>query len=253
MMNTVNRCLGSLLLACLLVSCGGSSDDDDSRRNATSALNGIYSGSFSNESGESDLFAMIFEGLIFAYSDSAQIQYAGTAQGQNTDFFAVYGLFDASGAHFANANAQGVFIPHESIDADYLTTDFEAGEIALNIDPLWKRPASLSRVAGTYMHSDGPYALTLTINALSGQLDGSDTDACLYSGQVLPPKSKRNLYIVEMTQAAACRGEPEAVDIVGYATLIEDDTNPDELFTLMLAEGTTTNDEFMWTLHLLRQ
>lgn len=253
MLYTVSRCLGPLLLAYLLLTgCGGSSDDD-TRRNSTSDLNGIYVGSFNNENGEFDLFAMIFEGLIFAYSESGQLQYAGTAQGRHADFFAIYGLFDSQGTHVANAEAQGLFVPHASIDANYLTTDFETGEIALTIDPLWKQAASLSRVAGTYVHTDGAYALTVTIDGTTGQLDGSDTDACLYTGQVLPPKAKRNLYIVDMTQSAGCRGEPEAVDILGYATLVDNDPNPDELFTLSLAEGTASNQEFMWTLHLLRQ
>lgn len=247
------RLIAALCCTALLSGCGGSGDDDDFRPDTTSRLNGVYSGSFSNDDGEFDLFAMAYEGLLFAYSDAAARQHGGTIQGRDDEVFVIYGLFDETGENFANAEAQGVFVPHESIDADYFTTEGEVGEIALDIDPVWDNPASFSLVGGAYTHTDGDYVLTVTIDEFDGTLDGSDTDGCFYDGVVLPPESDRNLYIVEMTQAAGCRGEPEEVDILGYATLFDNSPDPDELFTLVLAESTNSNDEFMLTLHLLRQ
>jgi hypothetical protein len=75
----------------------------------------------------------------------------------------------------------------------------DAGTFNMTRSPMWSRSASLGTVAGTYTRTTSTgYAMTMTISA-NGQLTGSDSAGCTWSGTVGVPDASHNLYRMDAT------------------------------------------------------
>jgi hypothetical protein len=73
----------------------------------------------------------------------------------------------------------------------------DAGTFSMTMSPMWNRPAALETVAGVYTRSTATgYTMTMTIGA-NGQMSGSDSRGCVFTGTVSVPDATHNLYGIE--------------------------------------------------------
>jgi hypothetical protein len=79
----------------------------------------------------------------------------------------------------------------------------DAGSFNMARSPMWDRAASLSTVAGVYTRStSNGYTMTMTLGT-NGQMMGSDSKGCVFSGTVSVPDPQHNLYHLD-AQVSAC-------------------------------------------------
>jgi hypothetical protein len=79
----------------------------------------------------------------------------------------------------------------------------DAGTFNMALSPMWARSASLATVAGVYTRSTSSgYTMTMALGA-NGQLTGSDSKGCVFSGNVTVPDPQHNLYHID-AHVSAC-------------------------------------------------
>ena len=79
----------------------------------------------------------------------------------------------------------------------------DTGTFDMSMSGMWGRPAALATVAGVYTRTTSSgYAMTMSIDA-HGQMNGSDTRGCVFSGAVTVPDPRHNLYRMD-AQVSAC-------------------------------------------------
>jgi hypothetical protein len=123
--------------------------------------------------------------------------------------------FDASftghmyeGDHFPDGTNRGTAsmrIDHHStaVTSGRYSGSGDAGTFNMALNPMWDRSASLTTVAGVYTRSTASgYTMTMTLGA-NGQLTGSDSKGCVFSGTVSVPDPQHNLYHLD-AQVSAC-------------------------------------------------
>lgn len=97
-----------------------------------------------------------------------------------------HGVATMSVQHHAAGSIDGVHAGHG-----------DSGSFAMTMSPMWERTASLAAVAGVYTRTtSNGYAMTMTIDAL-GQMTGSDSTGCVFSGTVTVPDPLHNLYGID--------------------------------------------------------
>lgn len=122
----------------------------------------------------------------------------------------------------------GTVVPKDRITASYETS--YGGDLSLDLQydsSLTERPASLGIISGIWSDIAGTYAITITIDS-AGNISGSDTDGCAYTGTVSVPNASVNIYRVNFV-INGCRYMPDGV---GQAMLTDTTTQND---TLVLA------------------
>jgi hypothetical protein len=122
----------------------------------------------------------------------------------------------------------GTLVPKETIVASYET--FTGSELTLDMQYdslLTERPASLDIISGIWSDTAGTYSITITIDS-GGNIFGSDTEGCTYTGSISVPNSSVNIYRVNFV-ISGCRYMPDGE---GQAILIDTTTQND---TLVLA------------------
>lgn len=124
--------------------------------------------------------------------------------------------------------SNGTVVPKEKISAIY--ENAYVGELTLDMQYdsfLTERPASLDLIGGIWGYTDGTYTITISIDA-EGNIFGSDTDGCTYSGDTTISDPSINIYRVNFN-ISVCMSMPAGK---GQAILMDTTTQND---TLLLA------------------
>ena len=191
----------SLVVCTLLLSgCGGGGGSNDQYVPPGALTQGIWRGTVTLDGQNLGLLV----GMIDDQSNANLILQSGNLQlgGRiiicriqeiNTDFSGLT-LFDESG----NASEVFYFVSGTVSAGSSLTAILSTGggrtlNLDLHYDVLYTRPASLPTIAGNWRYSDPGYTIDWQI-AASGTLTGTDTNGCLYVGQVSVPNASHNLY-----------------------------------------------------------
>jgi len=139
------------------------------------------------------------------------------------------------GSEFPDGTHHGLAVMHiESHTNSYMDGRFagsgDAGRFALTRSAMWDRPASLDSAAGTYTRSDSSgYAMSMTISA-NGQLSGSDSRGCQFTGTVHVPDPAHNLFRME-TEVSSCGTFDGHYE--GMGTLVDADAMQDWMSRMM--------------------
>ena len=133
------------------------------------------------------------------------------------------------GAHFPDGTNHGsatMMVDHHSstTTSGRYSGSGDAGSFDMGLSHMWNRTASLGAVAGVYTRStsDG-YTMTMTMDA-SGQLHGSDSAGCVFTGTVTVPDPNHNMYALDaqVTSCGALDGHYQ-----GMGTLLDADAMQD--------------------------
>lgn len=106
------------------------------------------------------------------------------------------------GVHFPDGTNHGtatMTVQHHSADVmnGVHAGHGDAGSFNMTMSPMWDRASSLDTVAGVYTRTtSNGYTMTLSMDAL-GQLTGSDSRGCVFSGTVTVPDPRHNLYGID--------------------------------------------------------
>lgn len=122
----------------------------------------------------------------------------------------------------------GSVVPKEKISVIYENT--YVGELALDMQYdsyLTERPASLELVGGIWSYTNDAYTISMTIDE-EGNIFGSDTYGCTYSGDTSIPNPSINIYRINFI-ISGCLSMPAGK---GQAILMDTATQND---TLLLA------------------
>lgn len=101
-----------------------------------------------------------------------------------------------NGSHVGVVNISGTFTPKVTLNGTYNGVG-DSGTFFLNYSSLYERPSSLEVIAGKWSGSVSGYLNTITIDS-SGNITGSSTSGCTYSGNISIIDSSYNAYIVNL-------------------------------------------------------
>jgi hypothetical protein len=108
------------------------------------------------------------------------------------------------GDHFPDGTNHGTthvrFEQHStSMVSGHYDGSGDVGTFSMSMSTMWNRPAAMETVAGVYTRSTAAgYTMTLTIGA-NGQMSGSDSTGCVFTGTVAVPDAMHNLYAIDAT------------------------------------------------------
>lgn len=187
-----------------LSGCGGGGGDGrvaaaDPETSNPSVMNGIYWGT-GNESnfGAFELIAFVQDGELYAISDTG-VGYRGSLSVDNDQksYQSKLDLYDLDNSKFDAASAEGSFEPKAKFTGRYdrssgVTGNFEATYSA----DAYEQSSSLEKVSGVWTEITTSASNSVTINS-NGEIYGTDSDGCVYSGNIATPDTSRNLYNVD--------------------------------------------------------
>lgn len=209
----------------VLCACGGGSGGG-STPNAVAT--GIWQGTMSIDEVEGlEIIGLVVGAEMRFVSLDANAAYAGLGSINGNDFTAEATGYDLDSGVNWTSEISGTISTGESISATY-TGNGQTGAVELAYDPLSNRGSSFEKITGTWFVTDGSNSLALTVT--DGEIDGSDTDGCVYSGSISFPDADVNIYSMEL-EVSSCGEDNGAYE--GFAVL-GDQVDDSEASDLML-------------------
>ncbi len=201
-----------MLFSTVLLACGGGgggeATDTTTNSTATQSAGGIWRGTVTSVINGATYKAI---GLI---TETGEIRFL-TDDGEQTlgNVTVDGGAFNASltsyapiGTVFAQNNssvisgtALGTVAEKSSLSGTTSYSGSVTSTFTFSYDSIYERNSSLSSVAGTYSDTDGfGYTETYSIDSL-GNISGSDTNGCQFSGRIQILDSNYNVYRINLT------------------------------------------------------
>lgn len=184
----------------IMTACGGGGDSSTNNKKAPEnpEMDGIYFGQgFEENFGSFEFITFVQDGQLIAISDTG-VGYRGALtinDAQNT-YTTRLRLYDFDGSRFDDATTQGTFISRNSFTGSYSRTSGFSGDFrAAYAAEAYEQPSSIEKVAGIWSSTNTIASNSVTINA-NGEVFGTDSDGCIYSGEISTPNTSRNLYKV---------------------------------------------------------
>ena len=207
-------CAGALVCAFLLMGCGGSSNDNDSVVRPDSTI-GVWFGQTAkvDDGLEDVVIAVSSEGKTIVFSEfSRDTLIAHGSISENTftsDDTMLYPKEGMTRHGTMQITANGDTLEGSAIVSG-LTLDFSANKVGATED------VSLTDIAGNYSSSwsDGAYTRSFAIDN-EGEISGSDTNGCVYSGSVEPVSGVSSLFNITI-KAETCFEDFEYEGLLAY-------------------------------------
>lgn len=206
-----------LLTLSIMSACGGGGDSSSQSALATQRIAGIWIGTFTSNvvSSTFDVTGIIAESGIGRFaSTSTGAQYSGVisvnGMGVNgisfsatVNAYAPFGEVFPDGSRVGIVGISGAATPRGAMSGTYSGVG-DSGTFSLTYSGLYERPSSLSSVAGTWsgIVSSGDNN-TITVDS-SGNITGSSTSGCIYSGNVGIIDPFYNAYSVNLSLNNNC-------------------------------------------------
>lgn len=158
----------------------------------------------------------------------------GHVPGAGDHFEAAFSGHMLEGAHFPDGTNFGpaamIFDHHSaSIMSGQYSGSGDAGTFRMTLSPMWDRPAAMETVAGVYTRStSNGYTMTLAIDT-DGQMTGSDSRGCVFSGTVNVADPHHNLYAIDASLSSC--GTLDG-NYQGLGTLLDADAMQDWMATM---------------------
>ena len=219
-----------LLLSTLLAGCGGGGSSS-STPVATADATGVWEGTITqNGVGTFSVTGLITGGQMRFLSADGNTIYEGTVSVSGNTFTATTSNYAIDGGIFSTSTLTGSVVTANSISGTFTSSDGGSGSFSLTYDPITTRGSSLATITANWFVTDGSgYSMSLTIDS-AGTLNGSDSDGCVYTGQVNIIDPTVNIYGISLT-ASSCGFYDGAYS--GYAVVADDTgTNDALVFTV---------------------
>tara|TARA_R110002072_G_C7958528_1_gene533739 strand:- start:1117 stop:1839 length:723 start_codon:yes stop_codon:yes gene_type:complete len=212
----------------LLTACGGSGGSSSTENE----LGGIWTGTVTlTDTTELGAIGLASEaGKIFFLSGGDLS--IGNVATSGTNFTGSLIEYYADGGNSASGSISGTFAARTSLTGSATFNSVQTSTFSFNYESIHERDSSFATISGTYSLTDGGYTETYTVDA-DGLITGSDTDGCVFNGQISLPDTNYNIYGVNIT-ASNC-GDANGV-YSGLAALVDDTTTNDTL--IIGAKGT---------------
>lgn len=210
--------------ATLLVACGGGGGSDSQYVPPGALTQGIWRGTATLDGQDLGLLVGMIDDQgnanLILYSGNSQLRGRISSIGSEIDnsfsYLSSFGPFgDLDGVY---SFVSGTVSAGSTLTATLSTGGSGALSLDLHYDVLYTRSASLPTIAGNWRYSLSGYTIDWQI-AASGTLTGTDTNGCIYAGQVSVPNVSHNLYQMRY-QITGCYAY--TVNVSGLAIL--DDT-----------------------------
>ena len=197
-----------LVAVWLLVSAcgGGGGDDTGSSSGPPQSIAGIWTGTLTSATLQTTygVVGLITESGTARFANTSSLaQYGGQVSVNGGSFssaataYAPYGGMFPNGSTVGPVSVSGTFTEKGAMDGSYSGVG-DAGTFYLIYSSLYDRPSSLALVSGIWKGSIEGYANTLTIDS-GGNIAGSSTSGCTYSGNVGIIDSSHNEYTLTLT------------------------------------------------------
>lgn len=205
--------LPTLLGGCWLGVSYSSGDDDFCCADAT----GVWEGTVTESGvGTYAVTGLITGSQLRVFSLHGGPVFAGT-------FSITYDNLTATTTHYTDAIATAsgsltaTVATRNWISGAYTLADGDSASLDLTYAPLTSRDSSLSVTDANWFVTDGIYSMSLAIDA-TGAISGSDSDGCVYTGQVNIIDPHINIYGIAIT-ASSCGAANGTYS--GHGTIID--------------------------------
>jgi hypothetical protein len=212
------------LCALLLSGCNGGGDSSNQYVPPGALTQGIWRGTAALDGQDIGLLVGMIDDQgnanLILYSGDSQLRGSISSIGSEiNNSFSYLSSFDESGdMSEAFYFVSGSVSAGSTLTASLSTSGSRMLNLDLHYDILYTRPASLPTISGNWRYSLSGYTINWQI-AASGTLSGTDTNGCIYVGQVSVPNASHNLYQLRY-QIEGCYAY--TVNVSGLAIL--DDT-----------------------------
>lgn len=212
----------------LLTACGGGGGSTSTQNE----LGGIWTGTATlTDTTTLDSIGLVSEaGQIFFLTGSDLS--IGTVSTSGSNFTGSLTEYYSAGG-FASGTIAGTFTARTSLSGAATFNSVQTSTFNFNYENIHERDSSFATISGTYSLTSGTYTETYTVDT-DGVITGSDTDGCVFNGQVSLPNTDYNIYGVSVT-ASNC-GDANGT-YTGLAALVDDTTTNDTL--IIGAKGST--------------
>jgi len=155
---------------------------------------GIWAGTITptGDSPENVILVISSDGTAYLIPESITFGWFGTvSQTQGNVTFSL--------TNYANDATNGLAVSLTGTNAsNTMSLTYSGGIVSVTYNAIYERSSSLAKTNGIWSWTDGAsYTQTLTIDA-SGNIDGSDTDGCVFSGSISTPNTSVNIYNVTL-------------------------------------------------------
>lgn len=222
----------ALLLSTLLGGCGGGGSSS-STAVATADATGVWEGTITqNGVGTYSVTGLITGGQMRFISVDGNALYEGTVSVSGSTLTATTTNYIIDGGIFSTSTLTGTVVTASSISGTFTSSDGGSGSFSLTYDPITTRGSSLATITANWFVTDGVYSMSIPIDA-TGAINGSDSDGCVYTGQVNIIDPAVNIYGVSLT-ASACGLYDGAYS--GYA-VVADDTGMNDILVFTVSNA----------------
>lgn len=224
-------CGAALLLSVLLAGCGGGGGS--STPAATADATGVWEGTLTQDGvGTYSVTGLITGGQLRFLSPDGNAIYEGTVSVTGSTLTASTSNYALDGGIFSTSTLTGTVVTASSISGTFTSSDGGRGSFSLSYDPITTRGSSLATLTANWFVTDGVYSMSIPIDA-TGAINGSDSDGCVYTGQVNIIDPAVNIYGVSLT-ASACGLYNGAYS--GYA-VVADDTGMNDILVFTVSNA----------------
>ncbi|WP_416308525.1 hypothetical protein [Neptunicella sp. SCSIO 80796] len=181
---------------------------------------GIYTGTSSNDTGNYEIAALISpDGEIrLIVDDGTQYTANMTIDGSTFAAETVLG-FDFYGELFATGSASGTFTD-DTITGETFVNDVKVDDFTATKDDQTDDGADLATITGNYSTFNGAASFGLDSD---GHYTGSNTDGCIFEGDITVIDSDVNVYRAEMDVTSCGEYSGHYNGLATYAFLFDDD------------------------------
>lgn len=241
------------IIATGLAACGGGGGGGGAVGSDTattaSSIGGIWDGvvTYSDSSQEGIVGIVTESGEGVFLSDDGGLTFgniskSGTSfSGSFTGYAPSGSVFNANGQAVISGTIDGSFSERSRLNIRSFYQGTQASTSAYAYDRTYERPSSISKISNTYFYSEPGYSESITISSV-GDISGSNSDGCVYSGSVSIIDSRFNVYDVSFS-VANCGAYGGVFN--GLATLV-DDVNTDDLLIFAGENGGYAVAGYFW-------
>lgn len=234
-----------MFVSLTLIACGGGGGGTPATdTTATQSASGIWRGTVTSviDGTAYDAVGLITESgeVIFFTEDGEQTLGSITVDGNefnaNLTSYAPLGtLYSQNNSGSIAGTASGTVTEKSSLSGNASYSGSVTSKFTFSYDSIYERNSSLSLVAGTYSDTDGSgYTETYSIDSL-GNISGSDSNGCQFSGRIQILDSNYNVYRITLT-VTNCGAANDAYS--GLATLLDDNGKKNDTLAASFS-GTT--------------
>lgn len=224
----------ALLLSTTLGGCGGGgSSSSTPAAVATADATGVWEGTITqNGVGTYSVTGLITGGQMRFISVDGNAIYEGTVSVSGSTLTATTTNYVIDGGIFSTSTLTGTVVTASTISGTFTSSDGGSGSFSLTYDPITTRGSSLATLTANWFVTDGVYSMSIPIDA-TGAINGTDSDGCVYTGQVNIIDPAVNIYGVSLT-ASACGLYNGAYS--GYA-VVADDTGINDILVFTVSNA----------------